>query len=268
MTFDLPNRVSAAFDVSAFDEAISAHGIHFVHYRGMTNPVGLIDRYDSRRPDVDHSGSSNGLIYTKAGCVQALFTGNSKDLRAIEGGFLNAATAQLTLRRFYENSNEPVYLHPMDRLYLKEESVVVTHQQLVEAHESGTDRLKFPACKVLDLIDASNNRYSQGADFDISDGQIVWKTQNRPGPNPELGVGRVYAVRFLYRPFWYVDRMIHEIRVAQFIDPSTGQRKTVRMPQSAMIQREYVYEAEPNDDEAPKSNRKAPAPRDGGFGAR
>lgn len=266
--FDIPNGVSNAFDVDAFDEAIRAHGVRFIHYRGMRNPVGLIDKFDSRRPDDDHSGSSNGLIYTKAGCITALFTGNSKDLRAMDGGNLNAANAQITPARTYDCSDEPIYLAPMDKLYLEEESVMVTHQQLVDAHETGIDRLKFPALKVLDLIDASNVRYQQETDFKVISGKVHWCGPNRPGTNPETGVGRVYAVRYLYRPYWLVDRLMHEIRMAQAEHPMTGARSTVRMPQAALIQREYVFEQEKADEEAAPSVRQTRSPRDGGFGQR
>jgi hypothetical protein len=268
--FDIPNGVSNAFDVEAFDEAIRAHGVRFIHYRGMRNPVGLVDKYDSRRPDDDHSGASNGLIYTKAGCLTALFTGNSKDVRAMDGGQLNSANAQITPARHYDCTTNPVYLASMDRLYLEEESVLVTHQQLVEANDSNDDKLKFPAVEVLDLVDASNNRYQQGADFELRAGKIHWCTQRRPGITVESGVGKVYAVRYMYRPYWYIDRLMHEIRVAQSEHPITGTRTTTRMPQSALIQREYLFEVEKKDDLAPDSepSRQVKSGRDGGFGPR
>lgn len=269
-TLDIPNRLSTAFDVEAFDEAIRAHGVRFIHYRGMRNPVGLIDRYDSRRPDPDHSGSSNGLIYTRAGCVTALFVGNSKEVKAQEQGLIDAGTAQLTTPRFYDDTGEPIYLHPMDRLYLEEESILVTHQQLVDAHASGNDRLKFPVAKALDVIDALGIRYHEGTDFKVADGKIQWCGPNRPGINPENGKGRVYAIRYLYKPYWYIDRMLHEIRVVQFENPMTGARGTVRMPQSAIVQREYIYEVEDKDEQAPdpNSSRQNKGPANGGFGPR
>jgi hypothetical protein len=267
LTMDIPSGLSSAFDIDAFDDAIEAHGVRFVHYRGMRNPVGMIDKFDSRRPDADHSGASNGLIYTKAGCFSALFTGNSKTLRSMEGGYINAATAQLTPTRKYRNCEDFVYLAPMDRLYLEEETVLVSHQQLVDAHETGVDKLKFPAERVQDIVDATNTRYSS-SDYVLENGQIRWTTQNRPGTNPETGKGKVYAVRYLYRPFWYIDRLIHEVRVSQQENPITGETRAVRMPQSAVVQREYVYESEPQDPEAPESPRQQKSPRSGGFGPR
>ena len=269
--FDYPDGTSNAFDVYAFDEAIAAHGVLFVHYRGMRSPLGLVDKYDSRRPGGEGQGASNGMLYTKAGCFHGLFTGNSKALRALEGGRLDAATAQLTPTRFYRPETpgapcEPVYLQPMDRLYLAETSVLVTHQQLVEHHATGADRLKFPAEKVLDLVDSAGTRYGP-EDFAVVEGQVVWKAR-RPPVDPDTGRGAVYAVRYLYRPFWYVDRLMHETRVVQQENPVTGERVTVRMPQSAVIQREYVFQNETEDPAPDPGPRRAPVPADGGFGPR
>lgn len=261
VSFDLPNNISAAFDTHAFDEAILAHGVKFIHWRGMRNPVGLLNRYDSRRPGDDNEATSNGLIYTKAGCVHCLVTGNSKDVRAIEAGYLSSATAQITAHRTYA-SGEEVFLAPMDRLYLAEESVLVTHQQLVNRSETGSDALQYPAIKVLDLIDSTGMRHRQGESFNLSDGHIVWIS----------GASDVYAVRYLYRPYWIVERLMHEVRVAQVDDPING-RITVRMPQSAIVQREYVFRNEKSNADAPQlvsgHNRQAePPPTKDEFGPR
>jgi hypothetical protein len=269
-TLDLPNGVSIAFDIDAFDEAIRAHGVRFVHYRAMRNPVGMVDRNDSRRPDPDHSGASNGMLYTKAGCFTALFTGNTKELKAWAGGALHAGLAQITPARFYDTCpTERVYLQEKDRLYLETESVLVPCQQLVEVHATGRDRLQFPAQKVQDLVDAQGVRYTEGMDFDLVEGDVVWRPGKTPAPNAELNKGRVYGVRFLFRPHWYVEHMMHETRVAQWED-ILGNRKVEPMPQAAAVQREYVYLNEKNDPEAKNqpSKRQEQAPPTSQFGPR
>jgi hypothetical protein len=273
--------VSVAFDADAFDDAIRAHGVEFVHYRGMRNPAGMVEKFDSRRPGEDHVGASNGLVYTRAGHFIALLTSNSKDLRAAADGQMDDARAQMTPTRFYEpaEAGEPscecqpelIYLSPMDRLYLRDETVMVISQQLVEAHRTGLDRLRFPAIKVQDLMDADGHRYQQGVDFLVEDGNIRWTGANRPGLDDATGEwrGKVYGIRYLYRPFWYVERMVHEIRVAQGTNGS-GERITQSMPQSVFVVREHVFRNEKQDEKAPDpdSPRQVAAPTDGGFGPR
>lgn len=274
ITLDIPNNISVAFDVEAFDEAVTAHGVIFEHWRSMRSPLGMIDKFDSRRPDENHGvtggeADSNGQVFTKAGCVSALFTGNSKDLKSYDGGVLNSGVAQITPARFYK-SGTPVYMAPLDRLFIEDCSVLVVHQQLVAAHATGHDRLNFPAVEVQDLVDASGIRYNQGADFDILDGQIVWSGAKRPGTNADTETGRVYAVRYLMRPFWIVDTLMHEVRIAQVENAFTGERKTARMPISARVVREYVFMSEKADPQSstPNSPRQASGPASGSLGPR
>lgn len=264
---EFPPGQAVTFDIVAFDDAIVNHGVAFVHHRAMKCPVGIIDQFDSRNPHGDHAGCSNGFLYTRAGLMMGLFTGNSLQTSANDFGLLDGSTVQVTFRRFYEDKEELVQIAPFDRVYLSEEDITVPHWQLVEAHATGRDRLKFPAVEVLDLVDAQGNRYTS-ADYRIENGQIVW-VGNRPGVNAD-GKGRVYSIRYTYRPFWYVQRLMHEVRVVQVDDPGTGYRKVFRAPQACLLQREYVFEKEQNEGNAldPDSPRQLKGPADGKFGPR
>jgi hypothetical protein len=258
---------SVAFDQDAFDEAIRAHGVQFIHYRGMRSPGGLVDKYDSRRPEEDHVGGSNGFVYTKAGQFTGLMIGNSKNQKGTPQGLLDMANCQMTSPKTYD-CGKLIYLAPFDRLYLAETSVLVVHWQLVEPHPTGTDKLRFQAIEVQDLIDSDGVRYTTSDYCVTHNGQIKWLTQKRPGMNPDTGKGKVYTVRYLYRPYWYIDRLVHEIRMTQQENPLTGERTTIRMPQTASLQREYVFENEEQDSQLPDSPRQAPVPEDGQFGPR
>ena len=242
-----PTPVSTAFDLQAFEDGIKAHGLRFVHSRGMRNPIGLVDKYDARRPNPDSPIAINGLIYTRAGCVTALCTGNTKETKASDAGMVDASTAQFTPLSSYEDTGKRVFLAPGDRLQLEEESVLVTRHEIVEASPTGIDRPKFPAIEIQDCIDSNGIRYSQSDDFDVtSDGLIIWKDR-RPGQQVDSGKGVVYAIRYVYKPSWYVVRLIHEIRCVQTEDYMTGVRGTAQAPQSALVQREYIYESEAAD---------------------
>lgn len=268
-TTDLPNN-HVSFDVDAFDQAIRSQGVTFVHWRAMRCPVGMIDQYDSRRPHDDHSGCSNGFIYTVAGKITCLFTGNGTGSNPMEMGIMDGSTVSVTLPRFYDGGQDAVYIAPYDRLYLDEDRITVVNWQLFEAHASGRDKLNFPVAKVQDLLDSRNSRYQEGADFEVQGGQIVWTGSNRPGLDLETGKGRVCAIRYLYRPYWYVKQLVHEVRVSQAENPYTGERQIQRMPQAIVLQREYVFEKEDKDAQAPDPNspRQVKSPLDGIFGPR
>jgi hypothetical protein len=261
---------SVAFDLDAFDELVAAHGVELVHWRAMQNPAGMVDRFDSRRPGEDHVAASNGMVYTKAGCFVGAMLGNTKELRAATGGVLDSAVAQVTPSRFYDcpEGEQPrrVRLMPKDRLYLKEDSVLVEAQQLGEVSATLVDRVRFPIVEVTDLMDADGLRFESGVDFEVRDGNIAWL---RPPVAPPDGKPKVYGVRYLYRPYWNVERLTHDIRVAQHLDVNGG-RVTEQAPQSCFVQRENVFRSEEQDPNAPNpsSPRQTAAAPDGGFGAR
>ena len=267
-SMEFPERLGVSFDVDAFDDAIRSQGVKLLHYRAMRCPVGLIDRYDNRRPDHDHSGCSNGFIYTKAGDLTALFTNNNKAPRQNDVGVVDGSTVQVTIQRFYDDTVEPVYAAPFDRFYLNEEKIVVPTWQLFEANITGKEKLQFPAVKVQDLMSADGRKYTEGVDFQVKGGYIQWVSENRPTYDASRNKGQICSVRYLYRPYWYCQRMLHEVRVTQAEDRITGQRMVQRMPQAMVLQREYVFEKEESTQEGETSERQIPAPRDGGFGPR
>lgn len=263
--FVFQQGLAVGFDPAAFDEAIRSQGVQLVHYRAMRCPVGLVDRYDSRRPHEDHAGCSNAHVYTEAGIVTCLFTGVSDEKKRDDIGFIDGSTVQVTSPRFYDDSTQVVQVAPFDRFYLKETSVTVPHYQLVEAHVTGRDKLSFPVVDVVDLMDASGRRYGPG-DFTVEDGKIVW--EGGPGFDALRNKGTIYAVRYNFRPYWYVSRLLHQVRVAQ-ID-TLVERVVVRMPQHFVLTREIVFENEQKDDLAvdPASPRQVKGPLDGAFGPR
>jgi len=257
---------SVSFDAEAFNEMIQSHGVQLVHYRAMRCPVGLIDINDTRRPEDDHSGCSNGFIFSKAGKVTCLFSNSGEDFHSSDAGFVDGSTAVVTASPTYDDSEEPVQVVMYDRFYLAEEAILVPHWQLVETHITGHDRLSFPALKVLDIVDSTGKRYSAG-DYDLVDGQIIWKG-SRPPFNSDTNRGAVYAIRYEFRPYFNCSRVMHQIRIAQIEGPDG--RKVQRMPQQFQLTRETISLVEENDELAPMPNspRQMRGPRKGMMGPR
>lgn len=264
--FAFPPGQATGLDASAFDDAIRSQGVQLVHFRAMRCPVGLIDRYDSRRPHEDHAGCSNGHIYTLAGVVTCLFTGATDEQKSNDIGFIDGSTVQVTAPRFYDDPVEEVQVAPFDRFYLQEEAVTVPHYELVEAHATGHDKLSFPVVEVFDIMDSSGRRFDAG-DFEVRDGQLHW-LNGGPGFDASKNKGVIYAVRYSYRPYFYVSRVLHQVRVAQIDTPL--ERVVMRMPQEFVLVREIIFENEDKDSLAvnPDSPRQVKGPRTGSYGPR
>jgi hypothetical protein len=272
----LPTTETVSFDKDAFDDLLRSHGIVFVHYKAIRCPVGLQDRSDTRRSHGDHSGCSNGFIYTSAGEVTGFFSTNRMESKLIDQGILNDSTAIVSFPTNYDNTADPIYIVPYDRFYIKDMPACVSNWELVSYSGDGLDRLEFPAQNITDcIVDANGKIYTIGKDFELSSGQIRWlKTGEAPGWNVVLNKGIVYSVRYQYQPYFYCIRLLHEIRVARIDNflggpnPNNSNAPLARMPYQVVLQREYMFHDTENDPETLAINnpRQGFSPQNGALG--
>jgi hypothetical protein len=234
----------------------------------MRCPVGLIDPDDTmRRPHDDHTGCSNGFLMTLAGKITCSFLGNGNTNNFRDFGRMEDSTVQASIPRFYDDKADTrIDRDTFDRIYMEDESITVVNWHLFAASVTGVDRLQFPAIEVSDLIDANGIRYHQGIDFDVKEGRIVWRGTG-PGVDPTSGKGVVCSIRYRYRPYWYIERLLHEVRVAQVTD-EWGNTEIMRMPQQVVLKREIFFHKEDRDPMAPQTERQKPQPASGQFGPR
>ena len=262
---EFPRGESVSFDAQAFDDAVAAHGPVFVHWQAMPDPIGLQSKFDSRRPDgVNNTNAFNGWYYVKVGELQAILSGSTKEAKASTGGIVDSGIAQLTpsTRYLCKPTDNPrrVYLTPNDRFYLKDESIVVPRGELIEASIGGIDKTAFPCEEVLAIVDADGTQYHP-QDYTVINGMIQWNDgRPRPSYNVEAGRGKVYSVKYLLKPFFSVHRLIHELRLMQVIDPGTGERRMIQANQSAIVQREYLFQNKVVDASAQDTTGAIPQP--------
>lgn len=268
--FDLP-RTAIDFDEEAFQAMIHSQGVQLVHYAAQPCPVGKVDLGDNRRPHDDHEGCSNGYIYTKMGTVSALFTnqGNTQSLREL--GYVDGASVVVTFPLGYDDVDTEFAPAQFDRFYLKEEAIVEPMWEYVRNHETGMERLSFPAVRfLLPIVDWRGEKYIQGVDFTIdANGQVVWGAR-RPVPDLDHDKGAVLSLRYMYRPYWLLARKMHDIRISLKEDFMSNDRKLIRMPVEALLNREFLYLNQSQDPEAVSGDktRQGNGPDDGGFGPR
>jgi len=250
------------FNPDDFDELIKGHGVLLEHWRAMRCPIGMASLNDPLRAHEDHSNCSNGFIYTKAGNVNCLFSGNSANAQKIDPGIVTGSSVMVTFERFYVGTSEETYFAPFDRLYFLSNKVSVVHWQTFAAHQTGINRLNFPIVKVYDLIDAHGTRYEDG-DFEITK-QGELKFIKHPGIDSMTGNGVVCSIRYIYHPYWYVARIIHEVRV-QTAEDYLGNMGLVRLPQQAVLNREYIFQKNQQDEIGGDDMRMVMSPPNGSF---
>jgi hypothetical protein len=199
--------------------------------------------------------------------------------RPAEGALIDASTAYLVLPRFYDdasdvtisaanglgadcndctdvlavqsggcevaggNNAKRIYLTPGDRLYSDPtiDNLVVNKELMNFSYDSPNVPM-FPIVQMdAPIIDSRGIRYFVGTDFNIDcNGNIVWVVgAANPGVDPDTGAGRTYSIRYLYRAFYYVSRLLREVRVTQVTEGNV--RRPERMSYYVELVREYVY---------------------------
>lgn len=272
-----------SFDLNRLDAFSQGLGTTFYHWKATPSPIGLNDRGDYRRQETDVM-TSNGYIYTLAGKFTAVLTGNQKDQRRpAEGALIDSSQGNLVMPRFYDPYTPPaigdcdcvetpagkrIYITPSDRLYCdpKIDDLVVNKELMTFSYDSVNVPM-FPI-RVMDgpIIDSRGIRYQQNIDFNIDNfGNIVWiEGAGNPGIDPDTGSGRTYAIRYLYRAFYYVTSLLREVRITNIT--GGGVRRPERMPYFIQLTREYLYHNLNNSNELNKpanpavQNRQVPAP--------
>lgn len=255
-------------DPLAFDNLIKTHGIKFKHYRAAKCPIGKTDIYDTREPDATCTQCSNGFFYIYQGDMTCAFTSNSEQVNQMDVGSVDGSNVQITVPRFYDNDEtKSVYIIPFDRLYLTDESITVVNWQLAEYNLKNINKLRFPVERVEFLMDSTGKQYYENTDFSIQNGLIHW-SKNHPVYNLDLSRGDVFTVVYHYRPYYYINRLQHEIRIGNVLNTITGERLSYRMGQSATITREYIFENQVNDVDKPSTDLRAARIPDNTFGDR
>lgn len=257
-----------SFDLIKQDIFVQSLGVDFIHYRAMPSPIGQADRGDYRRNDGIDTITSNGMLYRCAGIFTATMTDNNRKQQRVEGGLNDPSEARLVLPRYYNNPNgnqegnplnipncdnnnafekRRLFLLPGDRIYYADSNadVRVPNYQKMD-YEAGIDNIpQFPIISFEEpIIDSRNIEYKQGVDYELTrEGNIRWiPGGTNPGIDPDTGKGRIYSVRYLYKAYWYVVQIPKEVRVTNIT--INGIRSPQRMPEHAIVVREYIFHSQ------------------------
>ncbi len=236
-----------------FDSLVREHGVLLEHFIALPCPQSDKNINNIRSNHADHD-CEDGMYYTCAGKFLGIMTNNPKSNRFQSEGIIDSATCWIIVPRFYEQNGQRIYFSPYDKLYVADnqfKEVLVPNFESMEASTTGVDRLRFPVCEVTHLIDKSGNpSFQSNIDYQVtSEGNLQWMTQNRPQFNPVLQEGGVYSVRYLYRPFWYVVTVEHEIRLSKILNADSDNKEVVRLPQYLRCVRERYFRSKDQTDQ-------------------
>lgn len=228
-----------------FDSLVKQHGVLLEHFIALPCPQSDKNIHNVRSNHKDHS-CEDGFYYVCAGRFLGIMTNSPKNDRFRAEGIIDSATCWVIVPRSYELNGQKIYFSPYDKIYVADEKykeVLVPNFENMEASTTGIDRLRFPICQLTHIIDKNGQpSYQKDVDFKVTkDGDLQWISQNRPQFNPALSEGGVYSVRYLYRPYWYIATVEHEIRLSRVLNPNTDEKEVVRLPQYLRCIRERYF---------------------------
>lgn len=247
------NYIQESFDLNRLDDFVAGLGVEYLHYKAMPSPIGKKDRGDYRRSDGTDTITSNGMVYKCAGKFRGAMTDNSRQKKTGGAGTLDPAEGLLVMPRFYEPAGQPcepgahgdrIYLMPGDRLYIADPTVdnLVSNAHSMDYEPTNDNVPMFPIVRLeLPILDSQNEEFIENIDYSITkEGNVRWIAGGRnPGIDPQTGKGRIYSVRYLYKSYWYVAKLLKEVRITNVTED--GERKPERAAYHPLVQREYLY---------------------------
>lgn len=254
---DLPDP---SLNAEAYNDLIQNRGILFTHTVAMPCPNVQDVESMIHVNHCTHPRCWNGYLQVKQSKVWGYFNNDQLNkLYEIQGEY-DENIAIVTLAAVDTDGNE-AELHQFDQLVAEEYQKRVT--EMVEASITGIDRLRYHALDVLTIETKEGKTFTKGLDYCVEDGKVRWLTQNRPGYDQQLGKGEVFSIAYYVRPTFYVHHVMKELRATQVMDPMTGEKVAVRLPQHIMVLRELVVPDDENkgDDGARKPRNGALSPR-------
>lgn len=265
----LPSE-NVAFDIDRIEELVRSHGVTCEVYSASYCPIEVDDANDGRTHM--HPQCQNGFLYRYEGQTTVTFGGNVTTPEMTEYGAQDNSYVMATFPLYYDDCpDKPVVLGQFYRVFISNCPTSVVNSEKIEHHQSGLDRMSYPVQNVLRMTDSRGKEYHQGQDFEVTpEGLIQWFPNKSPGYNASLGRGTVVSCLYQYRPFYYVSRLPHEIRISRKVNPMTGDAEVVRMQSQVALQREWMFDQSVRDekDDGRGNTRTATAPRSGGFGPR
>lgn len=232
---DLPDP---SLNAEAYDELITNRGVLFTLTAAMPCPNVQDVESMIHVNHCTHPRCWNGYLQVDPVKVWGYFNNDQLNkLFEIQGEY-NENIAIITLSATTVDGQE-AEVHPFDQLVADEYTKRV--YEMVEASPTGIDRLKYYALDVKKVeVKEGTKTFTKGTDYIVEDGKIRWISQNRPGYDQKLNRGEAISVLYYIRPIFFVHHVMKELRATQVMDPMTGEKVAVRLPQHIMVLRELL----------------------------
>jgi hypothetical protein len=185
---------------------------------------------------------NNGFQHYGAKDIWGTFTGNSIQKTFEAHGVWEIGTAVVTLPTEYPDGTEADF-NAFDRLTLPDFTVRLWELKEYEPRPGNVQQLRYPIEKVdrvSSILQSGQVEkiYTQGVEFNIVNGNIVWVDGMQPSYDPLTGHGEVLTWSFYAHPVYLVVQTLRELRITQEL--VAGQKVARRLPQQVLVRRDFL----------------------------
>lgn len=222
----------------AWDQLAQNRGIRFIHRVAAPCPnmKSLVDNnHDPECPFCDGSQ----ILYIQDKEIFGLFSSNTLQKMFEVQGVWEIGTAVITFPTEYDDGTQADF-NIFDKLVCPDFQIRLS--DLKEYDNSGTTGTKYPIINVCDITSVVGNaikKYTQGVDFNIVDGNIVWVAGQEPSYDSIQEMGEVLSITYSANPVYNVLQTLHEIRATQQM--VGGQKIAKRLPQQVLVKRDFLF---------------------------
>jgi hypothetical protein len=235
----------AAFNIDLFQSLLQTKGFLAIHYKHTYNP----DRETVEGPsNINTQATHRGFQYYDPRPVRHVPQSFSLSDRLVVQGVYGVGSVVMNMTLYYTDMDDPKNKFKEKIAHFAKSDIIIfpsltdIHRQNFQYNPNGPQRLQFKA-KGISRVADKNRVYVESRDFEISDeGFIVWLNGKRPGFSN--GKGDVVTCVYYYSPIYYVQDLLHSLRVIP--SNSTGHgalpREAVYAPQQLVCKTSELVE--------------------------
>lgn len=230
----------------SFEDLVKDHGMLFTLYRAAPCP-NFISNTNQHRDDCENPLCSDGQIYFKhPEPMYVVITGSGGGKNFEAGGSWDKYMAR-GIFPATDAAGNSVTIGIMDKIVPVDDSIIAVTYQTIEINYSSISKAKYPIVNIEFFMDAQGNEYKCGEHFNIVNGKIQWIENKKPPFDAATRKGPILSIRYTYKPYFIVsEAMSADLRIHVGVDPYTFEKKTLRLPASFTLYREF-HQPDPKD---------------------
>lgn len=225
----------------AFNQILQNRGIRFIHKIAVPCPNMTSINSNNHDPQCPFCDNSQ-LLHLPGKEIWGVFTSNTLEKMFEVQGVWEIGTAVVTFPVEFNDGGQAEF-NTFDHLECPDFLVRLNDLKEFEPTTNDRQKLRYPIVEICHMTSVRSGVlfvYAEGVDFIITDGEIEWLTGKKPSFDIANDIGEVLSITYTAHPVYAVLNLMHELRVTQEFDATTGEKIARRLPQQVLVKRDFL----------------------------